>query len=92
MVIGISKDSVASHKKFEEKFGLSITLLSDPDLEVIKTYEVWAEKKLFGKLGFGIVRSAYLIDGDGIILKALNKVKAKSNPTQMWELLLEMGL
>lgn len=83
VVIGISKDSVASHKRFEEKFGLKLTLLADPELETIKAYDVWQEKKLYGKLSMGIVRTTYLIDEEGIILKALDKVKAADNPGQM---------
>lgn len=83
VVIGISKDSVASHKRFEEKFGLDFTLLADPGLEVIKAYDVWQEKKLYGKVSMGVVRTTYLIDEEGMIVKALDKVKAADNPEQM---------
>lgn len=83
VVIGISKDSVASHKKFEEKYGLPFTLLSDTELNAIKAYEVWKEKKMYGKTVMGVVRTTYLIDENGMIVKAFEKVKAKENPTQM---------
>ena len=83
VVIGVSKDSVASHKKFQEKFGLPFTLLSDPDLHVIEAYGVWQEKNMYGKKTMGVVRSTYLIDEKGIIVKAFGKVKAAENPQQM---------
>ncbi|MBR2521972.1 MAG: peroxiredoxin [Coriobacteriales bacterium] len=83
VVIGVSKDSVASHKKFEEKYGLPFTLLSDTELEVLQAYEVWQEKKLYGKVSMGVVRTTYLIDEQGIIVKAFGKVKAADNPSQM---------
>ena len=82
-VIGISKDSVASHKKFEEKYGLPFTLLSDTEKEVIQAYDVWKEKKKYGKVSMGVVRTTYLIDENGIIVKAFDKVKAADNPAQM---------
>ena len=85
VVIGVSKDSVASHKRFEEKYSLPFTLLSDPELEVIKAYDVWKEKKTAGKVSMGVVRPTYLIDEEGIILKAFGKVKAADNPAQMLE-------
>ena len=83
VVLGVSKDSVASHKKFEEKYGLPFTLLADPELEVIKAYDVWKEKKLYGKASMGVVRTTYLIDEEGVIVKAFDKVKAAENPAQM---------
>ena len=83
VVIGISKDSVSSHKKFEEKYGLSFTLLSDPELEVIKAYDVWKEKKNYGKVSMGVVRTTYLIDEEGVIIKANDKVKAAEDPEKM---------
>lgn len=83
VVLGVSKDSVASHKKFEQKYGLPFTILSDPDHKVIEQYGVWQEKKLYGKVSMGVVRSTYLIDENGIIVKALQKVKAAENPQQM---------
>lgn len=87
VVIGISKDSVASHKKFEQKYQLPFTLLSDKELEAIQAYDVWKEKKSYGKVSMGVVRTTYLIDEEGIIVKAFDKVKAADNPAQMLELL-----
>ena len=87
VVIGVSKDSVASHKRFEEKNNLPFTLLSDPELEAIRAYDVWKEKKTCGKVSMGVVRTTYLIDENGIIVKAFDKVKAADNPAQMLELL-----
>jgi peroxiredoxin Q/BCP len=83
VVLGVSKDSVASHKKFEEKYGLPFMLLSDPEKEVIQMYDVWKEKKNYGKVTMGVVRSTYLIDEEGTIVKAFGKVKAADNPAQM---------
>lgn len=83
IVLGVSKDSVVSHKKFEEKYGLPFPLLSDEKLEVIQAYDVWKEKTNYGKKYMGIVRSTYLIDEKGIIVKALSNVKAADNPEQM---------
>ena len=83
VVLGVSKDSVASHKKFEEKYGLPFSLLADTELEVIKAYDVWKEKKLYGKTSMGVVRTTYLIDEEGTIIKAFDKVKAAENPAQM---------
>ena len=87
VVIGVSKDSVASHKKFEEKYGLPFTLLSDPEKEVIQAYGVWQEKKNYGKVTMGVVRTTYLIDESGVIEKAFGNVKAGDNPAQMLEAL-----
>ena len=86
VVIGISKDSVSSHKKFEEKYGLPFTLLSDTEKTVIQAYDVWKEKKNYGKVSMGVVRTTYLIDEEGVIVKALDKVKAAENPSQMLEM------
>lgn len=83
VVLGVSKDSVASHKRFEEKYGLPFPLLSDPELTVIKAYDVWKEKNNYGKLTMGVVRTTYLIDENGIIVRAFDKVKAAENPAQM---------
>ena len=85
VVLGVSKDSVASHKKFKEKYQLSFPILSDTELEVIQAYDVWKEKKLYGKVSMGVVRTTYLIDENGIISKAFGKVKAAQNPEQMLE-------
>lgn len=87
IVLGISKDSIKSHKNFKEKYNLSFDLLSDTELDVIKAYDVWKEKKLYGKVSMGIVRTTYLIDENGIIINANDKVKAKDNPSQVLELL-----
>ncbi len=87
VVLGVSKDSVASHKRFEEKYGLPFTLLSDPEIQVIKSYDVWQEKKNYGKISMGVVRTTYLIDEDGVIIQALGKVKAADNPQEMLDLL-----
>ena len=85
VVIGISKDTVASHKRFEEKQGLTFTILSDPELKVILAYDVWKEKKNYGKVSMGVVRTTYLIDEDGVIIKANDKVKAADDPAKMLE-------
>ena len=85
VVLGVSKDSVASHKKFEDNYGLPFTLLSDTELEVIKAYEVWVEKKQYGRSFMGVSRSTYLIDENGIIEKVVAKAKARENPQQMLE-------
>ena len=82
-VIGISKDSVASHKKFQEKNSLSFTILSDEELTTIKAYDVWHKKKMAGREYMGVVRTTYLIDEDGIIIKANDKVKAEKDPENM---------
>ena len=86
VVLGVSKDSVASHKRFEEKHGLPFTLLSDPELQVITAYDVLKPPK-DDKPSKSVSRSTYLIDEDGIIVKALGAVKAKENPAQMLEAL-----
>ena len=83
IVLGVSKDSVVSHKRFEEKQNLSITILSDPERKVIEAYDVWKEKKNYGKVSMGVVRTTYLIDENGIIIMANDKVKAAENPAQM---------
>lgn len=85
VVLGVSKDSVASHKKFEEKYELPFTLLSDTELSCIQSYDVLKEKNNYGKKTMGVVRTTYLIDEQGIIVKAFGKVKAADNPAQMLE-------
>ena len=85
VVLGVSKDSVASHKKFEEKYNLGFTLLADPELNVIKAYDVWHEKKNYGKVSMGVVRTTYLIDESGIIVRANDKVKAANDAENMLE-------
>ena len=83
VVLGVSKDSVASHKKFEEKYGLAFTLLSDTERKVIEAYDVWKEKKNYGKVSMGVVRTTYLIDENGIIIGVNDKVKAADDPEKM---------
>ena len=86
-VVGVSKDSIKSHKNFEEKNSLPFTLLSDTSLEVLKAYDVWKEKKLYGKSYMGVVRTTYLIDEKGIIIRAEEKVNAGENPSCMLKML-----
>ena len=83
VILGVSKDSVASHKRFEEKYGLPFTLLSDVEKTVIQAYDVWKEKKNYGKVSMGVVRTTYLIDENGVIVRTIDKVKAAENPAQM---------
>lgn len=85
VVIGISRDSVASHKKFAEKYDLPFIILSDPELEVIKSYGVWQEKKLYGKLGFGVIRTTFIIDEEGNISHIMPKVKPDTNASEILE-------
>ncbi|WP_238916918.1 thioredoxin-dependent thiol peroxidase [Clostridium sp. YIM B02555] len=84
-VIGISKDSVESHRKFADKYNLNFTLLSDTEKKIIEAYDVWKEKNMYGKKTMGVVRTTYLIDENGIIIKAFSKVNAAKNPTDMLE-------
>lgn len=79
VIIGVSKDSVASHKKFKDKFHLPFTLVSDPDLNAIKLYDVWKEKMMYGKKYMGVERTTYLIDEDGMIVKVFGKVKVANH-------------
>ena len=83
IVLGVSKDSVASHKKFEEKYGLAFPLLSDPERKVIEAYDVWKEKKNHGIVSIVAVRTTYLIDDQGILAKSNDKVKAAEDPEKM---------
>ena len=83
IVLGVSKDSIASHKKFEEKYGLTFTLLSDTERKVIELYDVLKEKKNYGKVSMGVVRTTYLIDENGFIIKANDKVKASDDSKNM---------
>ena len=87
VILGISKDTVASHKRFEEKQNLGITLLADPERQVIEAYDVWKEKKLYGKTSMGVVRTTYLIDEDGTIIRADDKVKAALDAANLLEAL-----
>ena len=83
VVIGVSKDSVASHQKFAEKYGLPFVLLSDPELTAIQAYGVWQEKKNYGKVSMGVVRTTYVIDPEGIIEKVMPKVKPDTNAAEI---------
>ena len=87
VILGVSKDTVKSHKNLETKHSLPFTLLSDPEKQVIQAYDVLKEKKMYGKTTMGVVRSTYLIDENGIIVKAMGNVKAADNPRQMLEAL-----
>ena len=82
-VIGVSKDSVASNVKFAQKYDLPFILLSDPDLQAIQAYDVWQEKKLYGKVSMGVVRSTYIIDENGVIEKVMPKVKPDTNAAEI---------
>ena len=83
VVIGISKDSVASHKKFAEKYELPFILLSDPELAAIEPYGVWQEKKLYGKVSMGVVRTTFIIDENGVVEKVMPKVKPDTNAAEI---------
>ena len=82
-VIGISRDSTSSHVKFAEKYNLPFTLLSDPELSAIKSYGVWQEKKMCGKVGMGVVRTTFIIDENGYIEKVMEKVKPDTNAAEI---------
>ena len=86
-VIGVSKDSVASHQKFAAKYDLPFLLLSDPELQAIQAYGVWQEKKLYGKVSMGVVRSTYLIDEQGVIARVMPKVKPDTNAAEILDYL-----
>ena len=87
VVIGVSKDSAASHLKFAQKYELPFVLLSDPELQAIQAYGVWQEKKLYGKVSMGVVRSTYLINEQGIIEKVMPKVKPDTNAQEILDYL-----
>lgn len=84
-VIGISKDSAASHRKFAEKYDLPFVILSDPELKAINAYGVYKEKKLYGKVSMGVVRTTFIIDEQGIIEEVMEKVKPDTNATEILE-------
>ena len=86
-IVGVSRDTVASHKRFEDTYGLPFTLLSDPDRAVTETYGAWGEKKNYGKITMGVVRTTYLIDENGGIIRAEGGVKAAADPTNDLEAL-----
>ena len=88
-VLGVSKDSVASHKKFEEKYGLTITLLSDTERQAIEGFDVWQEKKNYGKVSMGVVRTSYVVDGQGNIIIANPNTKAAGDCDKVME---QLGL
>ena len=83
VVIGVSKDSEASHRKFAEKYGLPFILLSDPELKAIQAYGVWQEKKNYGKVSMGVVRSTFIIDEKGLIEMVMPKVKPDTNAAEI---------
>ena len=86
-VVGVSRDGVASHANFAKKYALPFLLLSDPELEAIKAYGVWQEKKMYGKVGFGVVRTTFIIDENGIIERIMPKVKPDTNAAEILEFL-----
>jgi len=88
-VVGISRDSAASHQKFAEKYSLPFILLSDPELSAIKAYDVWQEKKLYGKVSMGVVRTTYIIDQNGVIEHAIPKANPDTNAAEILEYLSE---
>lgn len=87
VIIGVSKDTTISHKKFMDKYSLPFILLSDPELEVIKMYDVLGEKNMYGKKVIGVIRSTYIINKEGTIQKAFTKVKAEENPKEVLDCL-----
>ena len=89
VVIGVSRDSAASHQKFADKHGLPFILLSDPELTAIQAYGVWQEKKLYGKVTMGVVRTTYVIGPDGVIEKVMPKVKPDTNAEEVLSYLRE---
>ena len=91
VILGVSKDSVASHKRFEEKYGLAFTLLADPERKVIEAYDVWKEKKLYGKTYMGITRSTYVIDEEGTIIKTFEKANPATNAQDILEYLAQLS-
>lgn len=82
-VIGISRDSVESHRKFAEKYALPFLLLSDPDLRVIQAFGVWGEKKQYGKVSFGVNRTTFLLDENGVIMRVMRRVKPDTNAAEI---------
>ena len=83
VVIGVSRDSVASHQKFAQKYDLPFILLSDPELQAIQAYGVWQEKKLYGKVSMGVVRTTFIIDEQGNLEKIMPKVKPDTNAAEI---------
>ena len=91
VVIGVSKDSAASHQKFADKYNLPFILLSDPDRQAIEAYGVWQEKKNYGKVSMGVVRSTFVIDENGVIEKVMSKVKPDTNAAEILAYLREQA-
>ena len=91
VVIGVSKDSAASHQRFAEKYDLPFVLLSDPELTAIQAYGVWQEKKNYGKVSMGVVRSTFVINGEGVIEKVMPKVKPDTNAAEILAYLEKRG-
>lgn len=89
-VVGVSRDTVQSHKKFEEKYSLPFILLSDTELDMIKAYGAWGEKKLYGKTSYGTVRTTYILDENGTVVSARTKVAAKTDPAETLQILLSL--
>ena len=87
VILGVSKDSVKSHENFAKKFNLKFNILSDESLEVIKKYDVWKEKNMYGKKVLGVVRTTFLINEEGIIEKSYEKVNATTNPEDMYNII-----
>lgn len=87
VVIGVSRDSAASHQRFAEKYSLPFVLLSDPELVAINAYGVWQEKKNYGKVSMGVVRTTYIIDANGVIEKVMPKVKPDTNAQEILDYL-----
>ncbi len=87
VILGVSKDTVKSHQNFVSKYNLNFTLLADPELKAITAYDVWKEKMNYGKKYMGVVRTTYIINEEGIITHAFEKVNASKNPSEMLELL-----
>ena len=83
VVIGVSRDSIASHQKFAKKYDLPFILLSDPELQAIQAYGVWQEKKIYGKVSMGVVRTTFIIDEQGNIVKTMSKVKPDTNAAEI---------
>lgn len=90
VVVGISKDSVASHTKFRDKYDLPFVLLSDPELVAIQAFGVWQEKKLYGKVSMGVVRSTFILDEQGVVEKVWKAAKATENPAQVCDYLCKL--
>ena len=91
VVIGVSKDSQASHQRFAEKYDLPFVLLSDPELTAIQAYGVWQEKQNYGKVSMGVVRSTFVINGEGVIEKVMPKVKPDTNAAEILAYLEKRG-